>query len=424
MKEIEAKNNNNNNNRNNNKNSGTWYFYNPAAKGVGFSDFRSKWGNRPASDNWRLSSKASQQNNVFAFDTTGTSQEELAEMAAKGMLTRESIINQLPLTTEAMTISNSLIVEALYFVGKIFREDLDKNEEAQSTFKRLLKRFPANAMEPETLYNLYLIADQNNSAADKKQYKTSLLQKYPDSKYAKYLLDENFLNKYNSAQQELANYYQETYDLYKSGNFDSVKDRLAKVDTLPKDNPLKAKFDLIDAFLIGEVDKDKKAYIAALEKLLITYPNHEITPKVEEILLFINSEENVKIANNAPKGKANYKASANVKHYLLVTFDGASKNIKKFTFNMSDFNKVNFSVDKLKVNQMMLDPKNQIVMVKDFPNGEAAMRYYKTLQANEVNVFKPLEVSFQYFVISKVNFSEYFKRKNAEEYLKFFYEQY
>src|SRR5262249_665039 len=42
---------------------GDWYFNNNSIKAKGFSDFKSKWGNRPNVDNWQVSSLAARQKN-------------------------------------------------------------------------------------------------------------------------------------------------------------------------------------------------------------------------------------------------------------------------------------------------------------------------------------------------------------------------
>ncbi|MEJ0082608.1 MAG: hypothetical protein WDM78_17020 [Puia sp.] len=40
---------------------GDWYFYNQSVKAKGYSDFKSRWGNRPNVDNWQVQSMIAQQ---------------------------------------------------------------------------------------------------------------------------------------------------------------------------------------------------------------------------------------------------------------------------------------------------------------------------------------------------------------------------
>jgi hypothetical protein len=72
----------------------------------------------------------------------------------------------------------------------------------------------------------------------------------------------------------------------------------------------------------------------------------------------------------------------------------------------------------------MLDLSNQILLVKEFPTAEKAMFYYKALQNKEVTVFKDLDTTYKFFAISKSNFTEYFKQKDKDKYLAFFYANY
>ncbi|MGB0840465.1 MAG: tetratricopeptide repeat protein, partial [Chitinophagales bacterium] len=419
-------------NKKDKKQSGDWYFYNPTAKALGFSEFQSRWGSRPLTDDWRLNSKISgtsgggsdlAEENGAAEGALAAgesiSRDELLNRADQGTLTVQDFLKDLPLTAEKMMTSDQKVISALYQMAMIYRTRLESEDKAETIFKDILQRYPKNAeYGPQVNYNLYLMADKANDSALRTRYRNAILQQFPESLFAKILEDESYINKANEADEELWAYYEQTYDLYKGGDFDQVQARFQELNTKFERNPLQAKFDLLGALVIGET-QDKNAYITALKAVIKAHNKGEERDKAKEILDYIEGK--------SKKGKSSdskYTYDPNKKHYIVVALDQYTKNISKITNQFSDFNNGNFSAEKLKTNQMLLDPKHQIILVKDFKNATAAMNYYKALEKNEVSVMKGLQTGYKFFAISKSNFTQYFKEKDPTSYIEFFEENY
>ena len=415
--------NNNNNTSTSATSGGQWYFYNNALKGKGYSDFERRWGKRPLVDNWRISSKItnSSQAGGFAADSSSTNKDVLLEMAGKGSLRAEDLLKDLPMGKDALKASDNSIIEALYAMGKIYANELLNDEKAEATFADLSKRYPNNKYAAHTYYQLYLLAKKNGDTAKANQYKQVLLNEFPDSQYAKLVNDPNYASEMAAQNDQLSRYYEQTYELYKKRQFDQVLKRRTNADSLFKQNPLRPKFDLLEAFIIGERE-DKTAYVAALENIVVKYPEDEVKEKAEEILAYL--EDNA--ASAAAKSSSNdiYNYAPNEQHYFVVALDSYTQQIGKLTNNFSDFNSTNFSVEKLKVNQMLLDANNQIVLIKYFKNAEKAMFYHKAVLQNEAQVTTNLDTGYKFFVISKKNFMQFFKEKDADVYYQFFRENY
>jgi len=400
------------------------YFDNPMAKTKGKADFDRIWGERPLVDNWRLMSKVSGSGAIaFESDTLNMPDvNELEKLAEQGKLTKEAILEKLPLTPDALAQSDSLIVNGLYHIGGIYRQQLAAPNKAAKKFDELLSRYPSNQYAPQTHYNLYLMAKDKGDKGTTEKHKNSLLTKYPDSVYAKLIEDPDYLSKYNSEIQDLENYYDKTYAFFKASNFQEVTNRSKEVNSLFKNNPLQARFDLLNAMVLGETE-GKEAYIKALQKIVASYSTDPVKDKALEILSYLETGKKPKPTSTSA-GTNTYVYQPNSKHYVVTALSTYSSKISGTVNKVSNFNQNNFSADRLKVNQMLLNPENQIILVKSFANADKALVYYKTLKENESKVYSELDTGHKIFLISKSNFSKYFKNKNSDEYFDFFLENY
>jgi len=92
---------------------------------------------------------------------------------------------------------------------------------------------------------------------------------------------------------------------------------------------------------------------------------------------------------------------------------------------VSDFNTSMFSLEKFKVSDRLLRKTNHLILVEDFANAEAAMKYYKTFEKELDAKFSELSgIEFTYFTMSKKNYAQFFKYKIVEDYLTFFAKEY
>lgn len=407
---------------------GAWYFYNPITRSNGQTEFNRRWGTRPLADNWRLSNKTS---GIIAGNPNNDTSDaknanDLMNLASEGKLTVADLLKTLPLTPEALAQSDTLIANALFGLGMAYRNRLSNLEKAMVTFDDLLRRYPTGQYSAQVHYTQYLMAKEKNNTQKANLHKNQLLQKYPETTFAKLIEDPKHLQALNEKGRQLEQYYEQTYAYYKQNNFDEVKRRSQEVNTLFTINSFQPKFDLLNALIVGH-SQDKAAYITALREVILKHPTDEVKTKAEEILSYLmgNATSTPSSSGTAkPATTANYTYQAAARQYLAVSFSGYSQQISGLTNKLSDFNNSNFSVDKLKVNQMLLDPQTQVVLVKEFNDAEKAMNYFRTLQQNESTVFQGLDVAYKFFIISKPNFTEYFKQKDTDAYYDFFIQNY
>lgn len=409
-------------NANNNNSGAQFYFYNEAAKGMGYNEFMTKWGNRPLIDNWRLTSKLSGASGISDTDTTNNANNRENLIARAETLTHDDILSQLPLTPQALAKSDSLIIGAFYNVGSIYHNSLSNDPKAIDALETLLRRFPNSEYDLPARYMLYGMYQSAGEAAKADVHKNYILNNHPNSVYAKMLLDPQYAEKAALLGSELEQYYETTYQLHLKGEHETVLQRATAADSLFSPNTLRPKFDLLRAFAIGKT-KDKNAYVSALQTIVLQYPGDVVKAKAQEILSYLESA-GIQAANAAATGAsaAKFKYEPNVRHYVMIVPDGEISQMPALTKAVSDFNQSNFSTDQLKTNQMLLDPEHQIVLIKEFPNSTKALFYNDAItpQAGTLGNGMGLKI----LVISKTNFSQFFKDKDVAAYEQFFSENY
>lgn len=249
------------------KSGGTWYFYNNTLKSRGFTEFRSKWGNRPLADNWRESSGSQRNGNEEATDTAkaGRMAGAMNTQAAGGasqVLSVESLMAPIPTTPEKMKQSDDSLADAYFHLGTLYADRLRQNGQAIHTFDTLLQRFPDNAYVPQTLYRLYLLYNEMNQPAQAQRYKTLLTSRYPETPAAAAMTSAGALPKDSVIKQAVAGMYDTAYINYLSGDYQAVFREKALADSLYPGHPFSARFDLLQAMAVIKTQSDSAGQAA------------------------------------------------------------------------------------------------------------------------------------------------------------------
>jgi len=390
-----------------------FYFYNESSKGKGFTNFKSRWGNRNLNDWWALASKAGDgSNDTFGAPPTANfteAENELQALALEGQLNRAVFIAQLPLDEESLKASNDKIIEGLYQSGNIYKENLQKNEEAKTAYTRLLSDYPKNPYDLETNYELYLLYKSENNTALSNKHKQYILDNYPDSNYAQIIGNPNYAATLNAVDDEINDHYKEVYDLFKREAYQQVIEKSEAIDINYAVNPLKHKFDFLTAQAIGYT-QEETAYVSALENVISNYPGTDVEEASKNILTAIKSkpEEGKGVEKPKPEGDTSkYKTNLDEKHFVLVHYPQKTADIKIVQNEISLFNDEFFSLEKYKVNDNLIDNKNHILVVRTFKNGKDAVTYYNRLRQEASAALGKANAPYSLFVISKTNFTIY-----------------
>lgn len=414
-----------------------WYFYNPTAMSFGQTEFSRLWGKRKLEDNWRRANKSIVSfDNELADGEEGDGEEGEGKKKKIDNKSREYYLRNLPLSDSLIEISDAKIMEAMFKIGEIYKNDFSDYGLSISAFQNLNSRFPENLYLLATYYNLYkleLLLNQNEKAEN---YKNIIVSDYPDSKYAQILTNPNYLKEMSEKEKQVDYLYTETYNDFVQKKYSVVISNCTKAETDFPESSLMPKFLFLKALSIGET-QNKKTFKENLEYLISEYPKSEVAEPANNILAIMsggNSElaknENTleqasKIEEQKPTNEEEiYNFDEKIDHYYVCIVDNSVVNINRLKFNVSNFNIDFFSMIDLNVKSVIIDGNLEMITVKSLKNKKDGMNYFKTIDLNN-EVFKDINRNdIRHFIISSENFPVFYKDKDISKYFKYFTKHY
>ena len=394
-----------------------WYFYNIKVRGSGFTDFRAQWGTRQLEDNWRRSNKTS-----FSFgeenpDSVATEEE------AKDSLTVDDLLADIPLTQEAIDSSNYRIVNSLYMLGIIYKEQLKEEPEAIAYFKETIGRNIEHPRVLASMYQLYLIYSKKGSA-EADLYKQQILERYPDSEIAKLMRDPDYLKKKEEASKEELNEYSAALNDYKTRNYGMVIFKCNAVIAYDSTNKYLNKYYLLKAFAISKTDPGNKPAIASpLQELYDKSPTSEegeqakiYLDKINSGVLIVNPDKVDDQVVGSP-----FTVNMTAPHFFILVFPNDKGNIEASKIKLSNFNNEFFRAKRYAVSSSPFDANNEFLIVKTFVDSEDGRQFIQAFKSNQSKVtIGTMATDFQTFLINSANFTTLFSEKNLDAYLAFY----
>ncbi|MCK9411604.1 MAG: tetratricopeptide repeat protein [Prolixibacteraceae bacterium] len=423
----------------NQSNNSAWYFYNPVTAGLGKTDFQQIWGKRRLEDNWRRKNKISL--NPGENDLADAAEMQLKEpQRPKGSNPKsvEYYLQDLPLTDSLMRASHDRIKSAYFAAGRIYESVLKDNAHAIAMYEELNIRYPAS------IYELPVWIEFHKMKYKEALYRNNITLKYPDSNYAKFLLNPDFLQVMEVRRQQRERKYGEALTLYKSGDYGGAGQLATEVMALQPDSLLLPKVKFIDMIARGK-NASSDEFSKMLDQYLTNYPASPANPVVvkirdlvrqnslaelEKIISRMDSSSLSKLPEKTAIRKddafgGKYSYDEELFHYFLLSFPkGAKVDVNRLIFDLANFNidyytSIDFDVEEIKLNDEL-----QHIVVRSLPNKEEAMGYFGTIIKHK-EVFKTLEgVDFHYCLASSPNYRKIIEDQDLLQYLKFFVQNY
>ena len=395
-----------------NTSGGQWYFYNPATLSFGMSEFRKKWGTRKLEDDWRRKDKKISTN--FEIDSTAT---DSISVEAQNTKDPNYYLNQLPKTKEDFENSDSQIKEALYQLGVIYKEALNKIDLSTDNFGAIFTRFPTDEQYAAlALYNVYINYLETNNPKTKNT-KETLVSKYPNSIYAKMIVDPNYTSEILSKKDLAEINYQEIFLLYKENVFDQV---LVKTENI-SDEKYKNKLLLLRALsFIQKEEMDKATTILNN----ISEEDEKVSQEAKYILDAINDPAKMKKANELALAGSPYLYRSNYQHMIILVLPKEGVDVTYLKTLISDFHTNSIGNEVFEISALLLGIDQHVLMIKSFENIKKSMDYYE-LFIEEGSVMEVLNKSeYKIMSISFENFQEFYKNKDTQGYHNFFTKNY
>ncbi len=410
-----------------------WYFYNKSTKNYGYSEFIKKWGKRKLEDLWRLSNKKLV---TFGFEeepalaTADTIKADSVIAAESDPRQREYYLKGLPFTEEQLLASNEKMKEAYFELGRLYHDGLDDIPEAREAFETLNERFPEHENLLRSYYYLFKIYEELGDKERKEHYKQLIINRFPDSDYAKVLTDPDYFLKQAEEESKVSGLYQDTYKAYQEGQYYMViaRSELA-LSTYGDTVELAPKFEFLRAMSIGRVDV-LDSLVSSLKNVILKYPNSEIKTMAQSILTKIIADhpefadENFAAPGVEPEKKSPYNYRRGSLHMFMIIVESKFVRLNPLKVKISDYNQKYYRLENLSINSIVLDKQHYVVTVGNFNNAEKARKYFDAITRSEY-VYSDLEKDhYQNFVISTENYPVFFKDKQIETYEEFYEKNY
>ncbi len=422
-----------------------WYFYNPQTVAYGQVTFQQRWGQRKLEDDWRRSNKST------------VSMDEMDEMAeaidssqivvrVEDPLQKEFYTQDLPLTDSLMAISHDKIRDALYNAGKIYKSDFSNYQRSAEAFEELLKRYPNNMYQLSAYFDLYDLYELMGDKQKSDYYRNLIISKFPNSKYAQYLVNPNFFVELEARTDSLNRMYEETFRNYRSGNYRNVITLANSMKQLQPDSIIVPKIDFMQTVAQG-TQTDIHNFESLLKNYIETWPKAEPTPLATEILTliqdstladyqklvdlgYINEEiqnEEVLLAermeNDEFGGRFTY--DEDLLHYFIIAYprnENIDLNRLKFdiaNYNIDHYTKIDFDIETEALNE-----KINFIVVRSLSNKEDGVIYHRAI-IRSAPVFQTLSgIDYVNFAISSTNYRQILSEGSMADYLKFFVKNY
>lgn len=258
-------------------NKSSWYFTNAIAQQQGKTSFANVWGGRALEDNWRRNRK----DNALTFDNNANGNQGISNLGSKNLsIPTEKfgggikgdvaeLKTKIPFSKEAFDASMKRKEEASFELGKVYKFKLNEPKNAIIAFDRFLTDFPKSSHEPETLYLLALLNEENS--VSKQIYTKRLMKDYEDSYFARLLNRTSTEILSTGKEAESQKLYAEAYQYYSQNNF---TDALTFVETSLKQYPnsqIEDKIMFLKTMILAKT-KSVDIYQKALKNFVTDYP--------------------------------------------------------------------------------------------------------------------------------------------------------
>lgn len=451
-----------------------FYFNNSSALSQGLADFKKRWGPRKLEDNWRRSQRVITELPSALLPEPGSSSNPFQAMnelktGPDTIALIKEYLKSVPLSAEQLAESNQKIALALYDIANYYRDISADTVEAVKTYEQLLSRFPENPNKLAVYYNLYrLYSTANKKRSD--EYKTILLSKFPDSPFAKIILDPDFNNKLDEQEATFNRLYNSIYDLYVKRNYPEMLNSIEKYREVSGIEKVPAQLAYLNSLAIGHTQKLPEL-VNAFKVIVANFPEEKlIVPLVKQHLSFIDSnraamEDRIvalsdqdfnnrffqepeieqtatlvsapAIANNPEintkdktisvqheEESGPFRKEDSAEFYFVVNISDPSVNLSSSRFGIGQFNRANLPGSAIKHQLKSLANKNQLIFVGPFAEKDAALTYFTKISPLMRTIMKIPAAKYNTFIINSQNFEKLIDKDTLEQYIEYYKKNY
>ena len=424
-----------------------WYFYNPTTVAYGKSEFERLWGKRSLEDDWRRGNKSTSSDEDFAeLEGEGENGEEVKEVRVEDPKNREYYLQDVPLTDKLMEASHERIRDALFNAGRIFKQDYSNFQRSIDSYEDLIERYPENIYQLTALFELWDLYGKIENPERSNYYKNLVINSYPESKYAKYLINPNYFIELEARKDSLNNLYQQAFYNYSRGNYQETGRLVDQMLTMEPDSLIEPKIDFLGVIADG-TQTDWTQFGRLLIDHTKKYPTSATKPLAEDILELISDstladyqklieigylnetiqneelmDENL-AENDEFGGKFSY--DEDLLHYFVIAYPRRSGvDINRLKFDIANYNIDHYTKIDFDIEIQNLSSDQSLLTVRALEDKQQSLIYFRSI-IRQREVFETLaDVEYINFMASSYNYREITSDRNYTEYLKFFIKNY
>jgi len=420
--------------------SNKWYFYNPGLVSQGATEFYRRFGNRKLEDNWRVSNKTVISFEDMADMNSGDIQEE-EEFDEDGnpIVKRETdpkkpayYTQDLPLTPEALEASNVQIMNAMYNAGIIYFDQLNDLKRSNEMLHKMIQRFPKSDLVLPSYFLLWVNDNKLNNKSKADEAKNFILNNYPDSDYAKLILDPDYYKKLAEAAKANDRTYEALYKAYSNRQWVQVVQLADKLITDTEDVSLVARATYLRAVAIGQIEGEN-ALKDQLTQIVTNFPAEQVAELAKIYLSTLSSQNKLSkeedgsdemiSGQGATTQKSPFNTNLDENHFIIILVNVHKKVVEDIKYDVSNFNSTYFSLDRFNINSFYINQNEQLVSISQFSGKTAAMNYFIAFTNNSIFMPSIEDKSITVFPISASNFSIYYSKVNERNLYKQFFEE-
>lgn len=188
----------------------------------------------------------------------------------------EYYLKQIPFTEEQMEASNQLLADGLYNGGILEQERLENFPLAEKTMLRYLNEFADSTKMDNIYYHLFLLYGRMDNQLMAEVYKDSLLQSFPESKYAILIGNPNYEAIARRGKHMEDSVYAETYTAYQASDYTKVEDNYQWSSENFPEGTHRARMMFIRA-MSNLYAGQRDTFLVTLKEVVKKYPKDEVT---------------------------------------------------------------------------------------------------------------------------------------------------
>lgn len=429
--------------------SGDWYFYNPMTIALGKNEFKRKWGRRKLMDDWRRQNKS-----TVDF---GDNKEVLAEAGEeqkgpKDTKTRDFYLQDIPLTEEKLAASEKQVENACYKAGELYLYKFQDPQKALACFEDFISRFSESPNLSLVYYLAYEAAGKAGEQGKAEKYRTELIRKFPESDFAKGLLNPEYFKKVDSDLAVVERMYKEAYDKYRGVYYNDALQICNDILSRYPDNKLSANVLFLKAMCLVNLAPVQEAR-EALNKVLAAGPDKEMKNVVASVLSSLDVGESPVRYTDAEMAQTRYlqstrnwqfdaegnlegeespdenpyKVDKEKEHYVMLLLPEELGKMQEMQLQgrLTFINAAQaVGGQRYEMKKEELWYKNRVLQISGFKNYSEAADYLNRIATDRI-LLKNLEgKTYRIFAITKDNFTILRRLKKMEQYVDFFTKNY